>query len=519
MSLEELIHGESLNIEYKEMIPNNSEKYTKTVVAFANTQGGKIIFGVADNTNEIVGVNNLEIYQMMDRIASAIYNSCEPTIVPQIEPYTLDSKSLIVVTVSPGMQRPYYLKSKGKVAGTYIRVGGTTRPANADKIKELELEGTNISWDELPCIGYAVTKEAIENLCNEINKRRKDIQIIRELSGNLPLVNETNLENWNLFTRKCDQMVASNAFALLTSEYIVWSKTQCALFKGTDRNLFLDKKEFTGPLYEQIDQAVNFVCRNIRLRAEIRGLLRHECYELPVDAIREMLVNAHCHRNYVDNSYIQVAVYDDRVEVTSPGGLYGGLTLDLALNGHSRLRNRILANLFSVMGLAESWGTGLKRIQTLAKEFGLPNPEFIATSDSFRVNLYRNSLEDEMRRSKTHNGNYSLIHGDSTEKNENKLEEISEKNEGSFANSSEVAHDQTNDNNIETNPDKTDLLNTTQKRIVSLLKVNSKLSAESLAEKLGLSSRSVEYNIKKIKDLGILVRRGSYKDGYWQVIF
>ncbi len=277
-------------------------------------------------------------------------------------------------------------------------------------MKVSEIESTKITWDELPCIGYAVTKEAIEKLCNEINKRRKDIQIIRELPGNLPLVNETNLENWNLFTHKCDQMVATNAFALLTSEYIVWSKTQCALFRGTDRNLFLDKKEFTGPLYEQIDQAVNFVCRNIRLRAEIRGLLRYESYELPVDAIREMLVNAHCHRNYAENAYIQVAVYDDRVEVTSPGGLYGGLTLDFALNGHFRLRNRVLANLFSVMGLAESCGTGLKRIQTLAKEFELPDPEFIASSNSFRVNLYRNSIEDDKRRINAYYEKSSLIH-------------------------------------------------------------------------------------------------------------
>ena len=94
---------------------------------------------------------------MMDSIAASIYHSCEPAIVPEIEPYTVDYKNLIVVTVSPGAQRPYYLKSKGKDAGTYIRVGGTTRPATPEKIKELELEGSKISWDELPCIGFNVT--------------------------------------------------------------------------------------------------------------------------------------------------------------------------------------------------------------------------------------------------------------------------------------------------------------------------------------------------------------------------
>ncbi len=269
-------------------------------------------------------------------------------------------------------------------------------------MKVSEIGSTKITWDELPCIGYAVTKEAIEKLCNEINKRRKDIQKTRELSGNLPLVNEINLENWNVIIHKCDQLVASNAFALLTSDYFAWSKTLCSVYRETDGSIFLDKKEFTGPLWEQIDEAVKYVCNNIRLRAEIRGLYRYESYELPVDAIMEMIVNAHCHRDYTENNFIQVVVYDDRVEVTSPGGLYGGLTLDAALNGHSRLRNRVLAKLFSVIGLAVSWGTGLKRIQTLAKEYELPDPEFIASSDSFRVNLYKNSLEDEDRRLKAY---------------------------------------------------------------------------------------------------------------------
>ncbi len=83
----------------------------------------------------------------------------------------------------------------------------------------------------------------------------------------------------------------------------------------------MDKREYTGPLYEQIDEALNFVLRNIRLGADVKGLLRSESYELPVEAIREMIVNAHCHRNMTDESCVQVAIYDDRLEVTSPGGL------------------------------------------------------------------------------------------------------------------------------------------------------------------------------------------------------
>ena len=139
-------------------------------------------------------------------------------------------------------------------------------------------------------------------------------------------VKKEQLINWKILKQSEGQLLATNAYALLTSDYFSFSKTQCAVFKGTDRAVFLDKREFTGPIYTQIEEAVDFVLRNIRLGATIDGLVRKEKYELPPKAIRKMIINAHCHRNLLDESCIQVAVYDDRLEVTSPGGLYNGLT-------------------------------------------------------------------------------------------------------------------------------------------------------------------------------------------------
>ena len=131
-------------------------------------------------------------------------------------------------------------------------------------------------------------------------------------------------------------------------------------FKGTDRAVFLDKREFTGPIYTQIKEAVDFVLRNIRLGATIDGLVRKEKYELPPEAIREMIINAHCHRNLLDESCIQVAVYDDRLEVTSPGGLYNGLTYEEVMNCllyTSRFINHniihVILNIFQIMLLCK----------------------------------------------------------------------------------------------------------------------------------------------------------------------
>ena len=492
MTVAEIIKGESKDIEFKEMLPKNSEKYTKTIIAYANTQGGKVIFGVADETREIVGIDEAILFQTMDSIANAVSDSCEPQIVPDIEPYTLDGKTVIVVTVVAEPSRPYYLKSKGKDKGTYIRVGGTTRLASADKIKELEMEGDKISWDELLCVGFDVTEKAIKKLCKDMNVRRREMQEQKGLKEKLPTVTRTNLENWKVLKKSSDGYLASNAFALLTSDYFPFSKTQCAVFKGIDRAVFLDKREYTGPIYEQVDEAINFVLRNIRLGAKIEGLLRKESYELPVAAIREMIVNAHCHRNMRDESCVQVAIYDDRLEVTSPGGLYNGLTFEEALQGHSKLRNRAIANVFSQIGFIESWGTGLQRIQNLAKEYELPDVEFIEMPETFRVNLYRMSSPMEYRQSI---GETSV---EPRQKSDEGIEKGTESKQG-------IEKGTESKQGIET------------RRLMEYIIDNPKSSIKEMAEYMEISVKRIRTILDKMRKDGLITREGAQKNGRWVV--
>lgn len=292
-------------------------------------------------------------------------------------------------------------------------------------------------------------------------------------------VKEEQLINWKILKQSEGRLLATNAYALLTSDYFPFSKTQCAVFKGTDRTVFLDKREFTGPIYTQIEEAVDFVLRNIRLGATIDGLVRKERYELPPEAIREMIINAHCHRNLLDESCIQVAIYDDRLEVTSPGGLYNGLTYEEIMNGHSKIRNKGIANIFNQMGLVEAWGSGIKRIFSEAAEYGLSQPKVQEFDDMFRVELYRKSFLAAL--------DYIII-GEASEN----IGEASEKHRSCE-------------------------LNDTQERIIALLVENNQYSASKLAERIGVASRNIEANIKKLREQGILVRHGSPKTGYWEV--
>ena len=176
---------------------------------------------------------------------------------------------------------------------------------------------------------------------------------------------------------------------MLTGEKFDYAKVQCARFKGKNRPVFIDRKEYTGALYEQIENAYNFVRNYIEMRAEIKGLVREDKYEIPVSAMREMIINTVCHRNYMNDSAIQVSVFDDRIEVTSPGTICRGLTLKDALEGYSKTRNKVIAKVFHHMGLIEEWGTGLGRILCQAESYHLKTPDFIEMDTAFRVNLYR----------------------------------------------------------------------------------------------------------------------------------
>ncbi len=119
------------------------------------------------------------------------------------------------------------------------------------------------------------------------------------------------------------------------------------MFKEENRAVFVDRREFDGPVYDQIEEAYQFVLKHINLGATIDGIVRKDRYELPPESIREAIINSVCHWCYLDHSCVQIAIYDNRVEITSPGMLYGGLTIEQAMAGRSKIRNICIAEVFS----------------------------------------------------------------------------------------------------------------------------------------------------------------------------
>ena len=389
MTIEEILTGESKNVEFKENLPEKSIKYMKSVVAFANGTGGKIIFGIADKTREVVGFDKEDVFKKMDAIANAISDSCEPAIIPDITLQTVDGKTVIVVEVSEGRQRPYYIKALGRDGGVYVRVAGTTRLADEYMIKELLFEGSNRYYDQALCTGVNVTDEDIDALCKAMKEQAVQNACTEEQKASIKDVGRQQLRSWGILIERDGKDYPSNAFAILTGNGGLHVATQCGVFKGTTKAVFVDRREYTGPLWEQIDEAFQFVLRNIHLGATIVGIYRQDIYEIPPDAIRELIINAMVHRSYLDHGTIQVAVYDNRLEITSPGKLPMGQTMERMKEGYSKIRNEALAHAFAYMNLIEHWGSGIPRLIDKVKAAGLREPEFIGGEVDLRINIYR----------------------------------------------------------------------------------------------------------------------------------
>ena len=394
MTIEEILTGESKNVEFKENLPEKSIKYMKSVVAFANGTGGKIIFGIADKTREVIGFDKEDVFRKMDAIANAVSDSCEPAIIPDITLQTVDGKTIIVVEVSGGRQRPYYIKALGKEAGVYVRVAGTTRLADEYMIKELMFEGSNRYFDQALCTGLNVTDEDIDALCKAMKEQAIKNAHNEEQKAAVKDVGRQQLRSWGVLIERDGKDYPSNAYTILTGCGGLHVATQCGVFKGTTKEVFVDRREYTGPIWEQIEEAFQFVLRNIHLGATIVGIYRQDVYEIPPDAIRELIINAAVHRSYLDHGNIQVAVYDNRLEITSPGKLPMGQTLERMKEGYSQIRNEALAYAFSYMNLIEHWGSGIPRIIGKVKAAGLREPEFIGGEVDLRINIYREQIDN-----------------------------------------------------------------------------------------------------------------------------
>ena len=299
----------------------------------------------------------------------------EPTPAFNTTVLNIEGKLLLKIEIFPGSLKPYHLKNKGEVEGTYIRLGSTNRKADIDTIEELRRRKMNIGFDEIEVLEASIEDLAIENIELYLEKREKARDIPRASPDTefLKKIKAVRQQNGTVHPTVAGILLFSNQ----PENYIPGAVIKCARFKGNEMDEFIDQRIITGSLFTQAEETIAFFKKNIRRSAKIEGLYRTEEYEYPEKAIREALVNAICHRDYSRRGAdIKFAIFDNRIEITSPGGLLPNVSIEDLGTGVSELRNKVIGKILNESGLIEGYGTGVLRIRKYIQEKGLTQPEF-----------------------------------------------------------------------------------------------------------------------------------------------
>ncbi len=375
VSVEELLaRPESKTLEFKRDL-SSLKPILRTIVAFANTAGGVLIIGYSPEDG-LVGLS--DVLAAEESLSNTINDSITPSIYPEIDVKSVKGQDLLIVSV-PFQKGPFYLRSEGAESGVYLRLGSTTRKAGVEGITDLKRHTNSLSFDQLPCADLSES-DLDPSRINQFLQR-----IDKVAAGELVL------KSLGILTIQGTDAVPSNAGVILFGrddvrrQYFPDACIFCARFKGVDKTQFIDRLNLDGSLVESVEQVVSFIKRNTMLAGIIQGLVREDIPEYPEIPLREVLINALVHANYSMPGKIYVAIYDDRLEIQSPGMFPYGMSLDDFKQGVSHIRNRVIARVFRELGLVEEWGSCYNRVVSYCANNGYPAPEWQELGSAIRV--------------------------------------------------------------------------------------------------------------------------------------
>ncbi len=331
---------ESETVELKQ---DYTESLRKDIIAFANTNGGTIYIGVSDD-GSIAGVSSVD--HMIQRVANMARDAIRPDITMFIQYESLDAegKKIVKVTVRRGTGRPYYAQDKGmRPAGVFVRQGTAAAPATEAGIRQMIKETDGDTYEDVRSLRQDLTFSYAKEV----------------FTGSSLVLEPMQMQTLGILSQ---DGIFTNLGLLLSDQcpHII----KAAVFSGTDQEEFQDRREFSGSLLKQVDDAYAFLDMHNETAAAFEGVHRIDHRAYPTAALREALLNAVVHRDYAYSAGTLISVYADRIEIVSVGGLISGFHLNDVTAGLSICRNPKLANVFYRLRLIEAYGTGLKKILT-----------------------------------------------------------------------------------------------------------------------------------------------------------
>ena len=452
MDLRSLI-AECTEYDFKVMLEEKKPKsWLKSVSAFANGLGGSLFFGI-DNDGIVKGLDDVQ--HVCETISSRIRDYMDP--LPEVEmiPHDVDGLHILQLKVNAGHYTPYYYVGDGQRIA-FVRVGDESMPATAEQMVRIVLKGSNKTFDSL-ATDYKAEDNTFVILANTFKKRTTQEW------------NKKFLVSFGLVT---NSGVLTNAGALFADDCPLWqSRLYCTRWDGKDKSDAINDAEFTGNILLLLREAMNFVKSNTRRGWEKLPNGRKNKPEYAERAVLEAMVNHFIHRDYtVMGSEVHLDIYDDRLTITSPGGMYNGMLiqdLDIA-DVSSERRNPILANVMAQLDYMEKRGSGLTRIcnETKALE-GYKDelkPMFKSTPTQFQTIIFASSDTPNV--------------GDMSE---TKLTER-------------------------------------QQKILDLIKESPTITGKQMSETLSVSQRTIERDLSALQKKGVLKREGKDNDGVWIVV-
>lgn len=357
-----LTAGESITAEFKERFDRET---IETVSAFSNTRGGVIVIG-ANDKGEVKGVSiGRETFKDW---ANQISQNTEPTIIPELDTEELNGKMVVLIRVQEFPLKP--VATKGRC---FKRVGISNRKMSPQEIAQMHLYTTGSSWDALSARDAISEDIDIEKVNQYI--RNANVTGRRKFKENDNPIR--TLEKVELVRDGKPTWASILLFGKRPQSPLIQAKVHCGRFK--EETIIVDDRLIEGSLIDQVDEVMDFIRKNINVRFVITGKPRRdEIWDYPLDALRESVINAICHRDYADNSDIQLKIHDHRLTIWNPGGLLPEMTIEELYNPNhsSKLRNKLIGQIFYDVGLIERYGSGIQKIIDACKEAGLPAPVF-----------------------------------------------------------------------------------------------------------------------------------------------
>ena len=508
------IHNNTLIAEcsaydFKEMLERKKVKsWLKSVSAFANTDGGSLFYGVNDD-GEVVGLENPQADA--DFISEIIKARLDPVPEVQLIPIEYEGHTLLEVKVKAGTLTPYYYYQDG-TRTAYVRVGNESVECNSQQLLSLVLKGTHMTWDSLPTQVDA-SKHSFIILANTFRE-----QTHQEW-------NDKYLESFGLVTP--DGKLTNAGLLFVDNCTVFQSRIFCTRWTGLYKDDAISSVEHRVNLVLLLKYGMDFI-KNYTMS----GWVKMPNYRLNLPdysdrAIFEGLVNHLIHRDYtVMGGEVHIDIYDDRVELVSPGAMLDGTQIqdrDI-YKVPSMRRNPVIADMFTQLDYMEKRGSGLRKMRELTEK--LPNflqgkePQYQTEATSFYTTFYnlnwgengRIPVEEVANRVNSTLKKYPVNEDCSVEKFGVNAEKFGVNEKGSVKKFGVNAY---RFGDTSKTPKK---VSKTAQKIIDLVISDPSITADNMANKIGVTKRAIEKNIKSLRDMEILAHEGSDKAGYWRII-